>query len=81
MGMFTWGIAGLVLCYLLHKSGLVPFVFAVWGCIGYLIFITGTVLELFGLPVGMLFSIPGGLFEITLSVWLIRYGFKDELPG
>jgi len=80
-GMFIWGIGGLTFCYLLNRSNLVPSVFPVWGCIGYLVFITGIILELCGLPVGVPFSIPGGLFEIILSVWLIRYGFKNMLPG
>lgn len=80
-GMFIWGIGGLIFCYLLNKSNLVPLVFPIWGCIGYLVFITGTIFELCGLPLGVLFSIPGGLFEMILSVWLIRYGFSNRVPG
>jgi hypothetical protein len=31
---------------------------------------------LFGYTVGVLFSIPGGLFEVALSLWLIVKGFN-----
>jgi hypothetical protein len=74
-GMFIWGIGGLAFCYLLNRSHFAPSVFPVWGSIGYLIFITGTILELFGIPAGVVLSIPAGLFEIALSVWIIKNGF------
>jgi hypothetical protein len=76
VGMFLWGCGGLFLCYLLYVFNLVPRMFPAWGLIGYLIFILGTCLELFGHPVGVLLSIPGGLFEISLSLWLIVKGFS-----
>jgi hypothetical protein len=76
IGMAIWGFGGLLLCYVLYISKLVPRFFSVWGFIGYIIFIAGTILELFGYIVGILLSIPGGLFEISLSVWLIIKGFK-----
>ena len=70
IGMAIWGIGGLMFCNLLCKSKLIPKVFAIWGTIGYLIFIAGTILELFGYNVGVQLAIPGGLFEIWLSIWL-----------
>jgi hypothetical protein len=76
IGMAIWGFGGLLLCYILYKSKLVPRLFSVWGFIGYIIFIVGTILELFGYDVGVLLSIPGGLFEVSLSVWLIIKGFN-----
>ncbi|MGK0380193.1 MAG: hypothetical protein ACJA1Z_004027 [Patiriisocius sp.] len=76
IGMAIWGFGGLLLCYVLYISKLVPRFFSVWGFIGYIVFIAGTILELFGYNVGVLLSIPGGLFEISLSVWLIIKGFK-----
>jgi hypothetical protein len=75
-GMAVWGVGGLCLCYLLHQSGLVPPIFPIWGYAGYFIFVSGTFLELFGYPAGVLLSMPGGLFEIAMSVWLIVKGFK-----
>ena len=61
----------------LYKSKLVPRLLSVWGIIGYIIFVSSTIFELFGVPIGVLLSIPGGLFEISLSVWLIVKGFSS----
>ena len=78
IGMAIWGIGGLMFCYLLYISKLVPKGFAIWGFLGYLVFISGTVLELFGYNIGVQLAIPGGLFEISLSIWLIIKGFKES---
>src|SRR5699024_6938665 len=51
-GMAIWGVGGLALCYLLNASKLVPRFFPWFGYVGYSIFITGCMLELFGLPYG-----------------------------
>jgi hypothetical protein len=78
IGMAVWGIGGLMFCYLLYISKLVPRVLSVWGFVGYMVFISGTVTELFGFPIGVQLAIPGGLFEISLSIWLIIKGFKKS---
>lgn len=78
IGMAIWGLGGLMLCYLLFHSKLVPRSISVWGFVGYIVFIAGTILELFGYKVGLLLDIPGGLFEIFLSVWLIVKGFNSS---
>lgn len=77
LGMILWGCGGLVFCNLLYKSRLVPILFPLWGFWGYLIFIVGCGLELFGKPYGVMLSIPGGLFEILLSICLITKGFNN----
>lgn len=76
IGMAIWGFGGLLLCYVLYESKCVPRFFSIWGFVGYTIFISGTILELFGYEVGVILSIPGGLFEISLSIWLIINGFN-----
>lgn len=76
LGMAIWGLGGMALCSLLFRSKLIPKLLAAWGFVGYVIFIAGTVAELFGYTVGVLFSIPGGLFEVVLSLWLIIKGFN-----
>lgn len=76
IGMAIWGLGGLMFTYLLFISRLVPKVFSIWGFVGYLVFIAGTVSELFGYEIGVMLAIPGGLFEITLSIWLITKGLK-----
>ncbi|MFN3997641.1 DUF4386 domain-containing protein [Algoriphagus sp.] len=76
LGMILWACGGLIFCSLLFKSKLVPVFFPIWGFLGYLIFIIGCGLELVGQAYGVILSIPGGLFEIILSIWLIAKGFK-----
>ncbi|MEY3451910.1 MAG: hypothetical protein RL711_1736, partial [Bacteroidota bacterium] len=43
--------------------------------IGYVIFISGAFFALFGINIDVILDIPGGLFEIFLSFWLIIKGF------
>ncbi len=76
IGMGIWGAGGLALSYLLLRSKLVPTFISIWGFAGYAIFIAGTILELFGYEYGLMLSIPGGLFEVFLSLWLIIKGFN-----
>lgn len=76
IGMAIWGFGGLLLCHVLYISKLVPRLFSIWGFVGYTTFIAGTILELFGYKMGVLLSIPGGLFEISISIWFIIKGFK-----
>lgn len=77
MSMTLWGIGGLILCTTLFVSRLVPRVLAVWGFVGYIVFMAGTSAELFGIEgVGVMLALPGGLFELSLSLWLIIKGFN-----
>ena len=76
IGMAIWGLGGLLFVSVLYKSKIVPRLFSVWGFIGYAVFFAGTIFELFGINVGVMLAIPGGLFEIALSLWLIFRGFN-----
>ena len=76
IGMALWGIGGLFFCHLLLKSRLVPKGLVIWGTLGYIVFISGTILELFDLGYGVQLALPGGLFELSLSVWLIIKGLN-----
>ena len=77
IAMAIWGLGGLLFVSVLYRSKLVPRLLSVWGIIGYIVFVSGTILELFGYPVGVYLSLPGGLFELSLSVWLIAKGFNS----
>ncbi|MGM0479786.1 MAG: DUF4386 domain-containing protein [Bacteroidota bacterium] len=74
IGMMSWGISGLCLCSLLHRYRGFSVVFSIFGVAAYLLFMTGTFLELAGYSVGVICSIPGGLFEIGLSILAIIKG-------
>lgn len=74
-GMSLWGIGGFIICLTLFKARLIPKWMCIWGMAGYVVFAVGTMSELFGSGLGITLSIPGGLFEITLALWLIFKGF------
>ena len=74
--MVIWGIGGLMFCYLLHISKLVPQWLSVLVLIGYNIVICGAIFALFGVNIDVILDIPCGLFEIFLSFWLIIKGYK-----
>ncbi len=77
------GIGGLILCYLLFVSRIVPQAIAVLGLVGYAMLLLGVPLDLAGVldmneGLGLLLLVPGGLFEfLFLPVWLIVKGFNE----
>ncbi len=73
------GLGGLLFCYLLYKSKLIPRFIAVWGLIGYALLFTGVLLEIFGFNLGLILFLPGALFELFLGVWLIAKGFNSSV--
>jgi hypothetical protein len=75
IGMSTLGVAGLMLCYTLYRAKLVPRPLAVWGLIGYAIILCGMGSEVMGSGLGLVSSLPGGLWEVFIGVWLIAKGF------
>jgi uncharacterized protein DUF4386 len=76
IGMVALGLAGLMLCYTLYRARLVPRLLAVWGLVGYAIIFCGMVSEVMGSGLGLAASIPGGLWEVCIGVWLIVKGFQ-----
>lgn len=79
IAMAALGVASLFFCALLFRARLVPRFLAVWGFVGYAVFFVGAVLELLGAAGwGLPLSIPGGLFELVLGVWLIVKGFSSR---
>jgi hypothetical protein len=77
IGMSTLGVSGLMLCYTLYRATLVPRWLAVWGLVGYAIIFVGMVSEITGSGLGLASSIPGGLWEVFVGVWLIVKGFNS----
>jgi hypothetical protein len=78
IGMIFVGFAGLILCYSFYKSKLVPQFVAIWGLIGYATILCGSVLEVLGFDMHLIHTIPGGLWELFIGVWLIAKGFNPS---
>ena len=77
-GMITVGFAGLMLCYLVYKTQLVPRMLGAWGLVGYAVILGGSVLEILGFNLSLIHTIPGGLWELFIGVWLIVKGFSSS---
>ncbi len=75
------GFGCLFLCTLLFRTKLIPGSLAIWGLIGYVMLMAGAIAEIFGLHIGVALSVPGGLFEVALGIWLIVKGFAPEAYG
>lgn len=80
---FMLGINTALYSYLLFRTGLVPKTLALFGIItAVLVFIAG-LLEMFGIieplsAVKGLIALPVGVYELSLSVWLIVKGFDKR---
>ena len=77
VGMVALGMAGLTLCYGFYRAKLVPQFFVIWGFIGYVSFFLGSMLEVLGFNLQLLHTLPGGLWEMSIGVWLIVKGFNS----
>jgi hypothetical protein len=75
VAMIAVGLGGVVFCRVLLRARLVPRLVAVWGLVGYALLGLGAALEVLGVGVGLVLSVPGGLFELALGVLLIARGF------
>ncbi|QDQ09483.1 DUF4386 domain-containing protein [Streptomyces spectabilis] len=80
------GAGGLVLSYLLLRSGLVARWLSVLGLVGYAVLLAGVASDLLGFVdinsgAGTAFYVPGGLFEAVLPLLLIFKGFRPVVPA
>ena len=78
IAMIALGLAGLMLCYAFYRVKLVPRLVAVWGLVGYATILCGSVLEILGFDLHLIDTIPGGLWEVFIGVWLIAKGFNSS---
>ena len=75
--------SGLMLGYLMYRSGLVPRPIAVLGLAGGSLAFVAATAELFGLfsqvsPAAFLLVLPEALFEFSLGIWLTFKGFRPS---
>jgi hypothetical protein len=75
IGQLSLAFGCLFLCALLLRTGLVPKWLAGWGLLGYALHMAGAAAEIFGAPISLVLLIPGGIFEVTLAIWLLIKGF------
>jgi len=76
--MIVLGFGSMLFCAILYKHILIAKPLAILGFVGYAFLLLGAVLELLGYPYGLMFSIPGGLFEVILPFWLFSRGLNIE---
>src|SRR6266542_5540630 len=76
-GMITVGFAGLMLNYVFYRARLLPRILGVWGLVGYAVILGGCVLEVMGIDLSLIHMLPGGLWELSIGVWLIARGFSS----
>ena len=74
-------IGGLMLSYILLRTRLVPRGLSVLGLIGYAALLVASVLDMLGFinlvaGPGLVWLVPGGLFELLLPFWLFARGFN-----
>jgi len=76
IAMIFVGLASIFLCYILYKANLVPKFISLWGLFGYLTIFFGSVFEILGYNMHLYHTIPGGVWELFIGVWLIVEGFN-----
>jgi len=78
---YIFGIAFLMLSYLLYQSKLVPRFISVWGLIASILFLTANLLGMMGLIPAMasISLLPIILNELVLAIWLIVKGFNEDV--
>ena len=77
----VFGISALILYGLMYRSELVPRWLSVWGFIGAVLVIVAGIRGLYGhspsSTLSVILTIPIGLQEMVLAVWLIVKGFNS----
>ena len=83
LGQGNLAFGALFMTWFLFRTRMLPRTLAAWGVIGYAIHLAGAIAEIFGIHIGLMLSLPGGLFEVALGFWLIAKGFNSvvTMPG
>ena len=78
--LIVFAIGALILYSALYKSKLIPRWLSIWGLIGAVAILTGSVMATFdiSLVLAMLLIIPIALQEQTMAIWFIVKGFNSS---
>lgn len=74
LGMLVLGVGSVCLFLLLLRVRAMPGWLGWWGLAGYALLAAGALSALIGHDVSLALSVPGGLFELVLGVWLMARG-------
>ena len=81
IAMMSLSVGSVLLWSLSFRIRLIPRWLSAWGVVGYGMFLVGAVAEVFGIHIGLMCTIAGGLFEVALGFWLLIKGFEPEASG
>lgn len=70
------GLGSIPVFFIFYRERILPSFLALWGCIGYALLFAGSLVELLGFPYGLELSIPGGLFELSIGIWILVKGLN-----
>jgi hypothetical protein len=84
-GFFVGVGNGLILGYMMYKSGLVPRWMAMFGLVGGPLLILAAILVFFdviegGGPIQGLMTIPEAFWELSLGIYLVVKGYRRDAP-
>lgn len=82
LGMIALAVGSIPFCLTLGHRRWIPQPLAMWGIYGYGALALGAFLELTtGHSLTVIFAVPGGLFELALGLYLVRFGFRHPSSG
>jgi hypothetical protein len=81
LAMISLAVGSVFLWSLAFRIRLLPRWLSAWGVGGYAMFLVGAIAEIFGLHIGLICTVAGGLFEVMLGFWLLIKGFESEGYG
>ncbi len=76
--MWFYCIGGLLWYALFYISKYIPRVISLWGLLAVSVGFIGIVVQLLGYDVPIFVYLPIGLFEVTIGVWLMLRGIKEQ---
>jgi len=76
--MLPFALGATLFYYLFFKSGYIPRVLALWGLIAASLALIAAPFALLGYDVPLIVFLPNLPFELTIGVWLLVKGIRDD---